>query len=215
MPETGHKSRLAEIAERDVLALDSADRARIVEYIHNVGPTVVRKARVMNRIRQAGQGLALVTLIGVGLMALPRTNDEGSASSKTAAAIANAPCQAWAPAHGQFEFGSDKVSRLDLGKRALVVADEDTHAHIVKSTPCGIVFALESGRVTIHARNLGGGEFRVQTKAGAVAVRGTVFSVEYRDQLLVEVAEGQVDVSSRTAEVVRVKAHRQISHKEK
>ena len=95
---------------------------------------------------------------------------------------------------------------IELGDRALFVLHGRAQATVSKLEPCLTVLALERGRVTVHARDLGGGTLLVATRRGTVEVHGTVFAVDlegpsrsprHPDEvgLRVAVAEGLVGVT--------------------
>jgi hypothetical protein len=69
---------------------------------------------------------------------------------------------------------------------------------LTEASPCRTIIALESGTVTVHAKDLGGGELKVRAPGGEVTVHGTLFAVtQSDDSFAVEVAEGRVAVASR------------------
>ena len=118
------------------------------------------------------------------------------------------PC-ATQPSPGAVERlpGPDGSLQLDLGRVARIVVEADADASLVEHAACRTELALTGGRVTVHARELGGGIFRVHTPACDVVVRGTLFAVTLADDAVeIEVADGLVTIERGGDEIARVGA---------
>jgi hypothetical protein len=87
---------------------------------------------------------------------------------------------------------------LDLGETAVATSAPGSVVRLSEASPCLTTIALESGTVTVHAKDLAGGVLKVRAPGGEVTVHGTLFAVtQTGDAFAVEVAEGRVSVSSR------------------
>lgn len=163
--------------------LDEAAVARIAESVRRQGPGLIRRSRQWAAAKRVG-AVALV-LMGIALAwQLTRT------VPKNAPPRALLTCTQWAPAQG-----------FDLGPRGQVAVEGSVA--VVTAEPCRTVFDLTSGRITVHAENLGGGSLMVLSGTDQVLVRGTLFSVERtNDTTIVSTGDGVVEVVGRT----RVKA---------
>ncbi|MEQ9501642.1 MAG: FecR domain-containing protein [Deltaproteobacteria bacterium] len=173
------RNRLGRLAEEESAGLDADERARIVAEVGRVGPGLVRSAHRRRVAVRVGGAAAVVA--GVGLLWV----------------VAQPPvdtCDTWAPVAAGAIQGT-----TSLGRRGRVEADAGTVAR-VSGAACRTTIALESGRVTVHADDLGGGRLAVQTDEGEVEVKGTVFSVAADERAVtVEVAEGRVVWTARGA----------------
>jgi hypothetical protein len=197
------RRRVAEIAAADSGCLDDAASERIVRRLAAEGPRVVRWAR---RTRFALMAAGPVLAVAAGAALLVRhsvgkgTREEATVTLPAEAAIVSACARRAVPVGAGFVAGSDGA-RLDLGMVATAVAEPNADVRVAEVAPCRTVIALGMGRVTVHAKDLGGGELRVRARDGEVTVHGTIFAVaQTNDSLVVEVAEGRVGVKDRTGE---------------
>lgn len=195
------RRRVAEIAAADSVGLDDAASERIVRRLAAEGPRVVRWAR---RTRFALMAAGPVLAVAAGAALLVRhsvgkgTREEATVTLPAEAAVVSACARRAVPVGAGFVAGSDGA-RLDLGMVATAVAEPNADVRVVEVAPCRTVIALGMGRVTVHAKDLGGGELRVRARDGEVTVHGTIFAVaQTNDSLMVEVAEGRVGVKDRT-----------------
>jgi hypothetical protein len=84
---------------------------------------------------------------------------------------------------------------LELGDRGLAVLEKGAEVQLDATDPCRLALQLVRGRVTVHARDLMGGELRVRAGSTDVVVHGTTFAVARdADEVSVDVAEGAVAV---------------------
>ncbi len=173
------RNRLGRLAEEEAAGLDADTRARVVAEVGRVGPGLVRSAHRRRAAVRVGGAAAAVASVGVlWVVAQPPVDT----------------CDTWAPVAAGAVEGT-----TSLGRRGRVEADEGTVAR-VSGAACRTTIALESGRVTVHADDLGGGRLAVQTDEGEVEVKGTVFSVAADQRAVtVEVTEGRVAWTARGA----------------
>lgn len=200
------RARLRELGERDAPGLSSVARARVLEHVAARGPAAVRAAR---RARLASLG-ALGALAAAAATALVVGAGGESEVRGDAPAVATAPevperppaprrpCEdrddPSAVAVGFTARGARSV--LDLGAVARAEAPETADLYLEEATRCRTVVQLRSGRVVVHAKDLGGGLLLVRSGAATVEVRGTVFGVARSGSTLaVDVAEGRVVVT--------------------
>ncbi len=157
-------------------ALDEAAVSRIADNVSRRGPALVKRGRRIEQAKVAGTIAGACAALGLAwLLARPEPAVEPPALA----------CAGFAPAHD-----------LDLGVRGVAVVDGE--AKLKTALPCRTVFELERGRITIHARNLGGGELRVVAGQDEVVVWGTLFSVERAEEAtVVSTDEGVVEVIGR------------------
>ena len=196
------RRRVVEIAAADPVRLDDAARERIVRRVVSEGPGIVRRARRARfALMAAGPTLAVAAAAAVLLRHPVDKGREGDAVP--ARAVAASVCAGRvAPVGATFVAASDGVSsELDLGAVAIAVAEPGAEVRVADVAPCRTVIALDKGRVTVHAKDLGGGELTVHARDGEVTVHGTIFAVtQSTDSLVVEVAEGRVRVKDRAGD---------------
>src|SRR5688572_9230892 len=163
--------------------LDRDAVLRIAAAVKKRGPGIVRRAHFFHRAKPVGIAVGLVTAV---VLAAQWGREEAAVDART--------CASWDDRAIENELDDGSV-RLEIGRRALAVASTGSDVTVQTLLPCSTVLSLERGRVVVHARDLGGGELRVESGAGQVVVHGTVFAVERAgDRLEVEVAEGRVEL---------------------
>jgi len=204
MSDERFRRRIAEIASVDGGVLSDAARERILSRIVQEGPSLVRGARWKRRMLYAAgpvlAAAAAVAFLAKANLASPRANPVATSKDTNVEPAALACASRPVPAARDFTSRPGGAS-LDLGEVALAVADPGAAVSAERLEACRTVIGLTSGRVTVHARNLGGGELSVRAPGGLVTVKGTMFSVTQNpDALVVEVAEGTVAVNSRSGE---------------
>lgn len=94
-------------------------------------------------------------------------------------------------------FSLDAQRRLDLGSRALLVANHGAVVAAAQSAECDLRVGLADGSLAVHARDLQGRAMVVQTSRGEVRVKGTIFLVDFyaaSGELEVGVEEGHVEL---------------------
>ena len=205
------RHRLRALADSDDPALDPSSRERIVRAVGERGPEIVRRSG-RNRVALLGGGVALAAAAAAALFVGTQRAD-APMSSNEAKAPAAAPVEPRAsgpveqaaraceqrPERSAVEVGFRTVGDravLDLDTVAYAVAPSSSDVYLQEATRCRTIIALRSGRIAVHARDLGGGELVVKSGDAEVAVRGTVFSVTRENgDLAVEVAEGRVLVA--------------------
>jgi hypothetical protein len=199
------RRRIAAIASADDGGLSEAARERILRHVATEGPRIYRQARRLRlALYAAGPALALAAGFAFFSMRGAEAKSRSIAEVSTVAAVRPTMACATRTAPTGAAFVSSEVSStLDLGAVALAVADVDAVVLASVVEPCRTIIGLDSGRVTVHAKDLGGGELSVRARDGVVTVHGTVFAVtQSNDSLVVEVAEGTVGVTDRTGEHV-------------
>lgn len=174
-------------------------RERILSAVRERGPGLVRRARRVDLAWRAGAPVvaaAAAALLLVGMSRDPDPVERPGPTTGKQAAAATSPACAKSPEMSSSGFRSDGAAlRLDLGSRALAVAPADAEVHLSELERCRTVIGLSRGPVTVHAKDLGGGELWVVAGDVQVRVVGTVFSVSRTDDgVFVEVAEGRVRV---------------------
>jgi Tfp pilus assembly protein PilF len=218
MSDEALRRRLRHLAANDDDHLSIAAQERVIANVLATGPGLIRRARI-ERIawRAAGATLAAAAAATLWLRVGADTLGSSGPVSKTTnppseQGITTAPpplraCESrGAPVNAAFR-SSGEAQALDLGKIAFAVTAPGSEAVLEQSTACRTVIALHKGRVSVHARDLGGGELLVRTRDAEVAVKGTVFSVSLEgEDVAVEVAEGTVLVQKPGASVRRVTA---------
>ncbi len=198
MLDEGFRRRVGELTSlSDGGELDDEARERIIRRLVAEGPAVVRSAR---RARRAALfvGPLLAAAAVATLMVAHRHRDraEPTAALVTPASnVAEPACASRRPAANAGFVAGAAGPQLDLGATALAVSGRDAEVSLAEASPCRTVISLGAGTVTVHAKDLGGGELVVRTRDGDVTVHGTVFAVtESTDTLLVEVSQGRVEV---------------------
>lgn len=171
------RDRLQDLAEEGAPRLDDAARARILDRVELEGPALARR-------RRGGR----VALLAIPLAAAAALVLWFAAASEPSAPRAARVCESWSPAEGIARDG-----RLALGQRGVATVEGD----LSMRAPDGCMTELElaSGRVSVHARDLGQGALRVRAGEVTVEVRGTRFTVvRAGDHVEVHVDEGHVVV---------------------
>ncbi|MEQ8460018.1 MAG: FecR family protein [Sandaracinaceae bacterium] len=171
------RDRLQDLAEEGAPRLDDAARARILDRVELEGPALARR-------RRGGR----VALLAIPLAAAAALVLWVAAASEPSAPRAARVCESWSPAEGIARDG-----RLALGQRGVATVEGD----LSMRAPDGCMTELElaSGRVSVHARDLGQGALRVRAGEVTVEVRGTRFTVvRAGDHVEVHVDEGHVVV---------------------
>jgi hypothetical protein len=203
MSDERFRRRIAEIAAADEGVLSDAARERILGRLMQEGPSLVRGAVWKRRaLYAAGPVLAAAAAVVFISRAdvTPRAAEPARGIAKSSAAKPGACASRPAPAAREFTAEATGAS-LNLGEVGLAVADRGASVRAERVDACNTIIGLASGRVTVHARDLGGGELSVRAPGGVVTVKGTIFSVDQRsDALVVEVAEGTVAVKGGSGE---------------
>lgn len=195
------RQRLRGLAVQDAApGLGDAAQERIFEAVRRAGPAQLRRGRQMRvALYVAGPVLAAAAAIAV-FMGSPqggRPAVEPVAAVAPAERPSGAACERWEP---QVSDGAAFVSeagtdRLSLGRLGVVAAPPSAEVRLTEVGVCRTVIGLESGRVVVHAVDLGGGTLRVDAGNTRVEVHGTLFSVEREgERVSVEVFEGVVSV---------------------
>jgi hypothetical protein len=158
--------------------LDAEAVARIAARIRVQGPAVVRRARIVHRAKPiVAAGAGALVIAGLAWMGTRPAPEVRACESFAVVAV------------------EESGGRFDMGARALAVVEEGSAVWLATVEPCRTEFVLERGRITVHARDLGGGELAVKSGDTSVIVRGTVFGVAREGERVdVEVAEGRVEV---------------------
>jgi hypothetical protein len=144
---------------------------------------------------------AAVAFVAQSDIVSSRSNPAATAVKDEKKAPAALACASRAVPGARDFIAQPSGASLNLGEVALAVADPGATVSAERIEACRTVIGLASGRVTVHARDLGGGVLSVRAPGGLVTVKGTIFSVTQNpDSLVVEVAEGTVAVSGRSGE---------------
>ncbi|HVU02192.1 MAG TPA: FecR domain-containing protein [Polyangiaceae bacterium] len=192
------RRRVGEIARQGEPALSAAARERIFAHVAEEGPRLVRRARFARTATFAAGPLLAVAAAAMVFLRHPAPVTSPTAHKLPLVAPRAAACATRGVPERVGFVASERDQKLDLSSLAFAVADTGTEAQLTELAPCRTVISLGTGRVTVHAKDLGGGELRVVARDGVVTVHGTVFSVEQtNDSLTVEVAEGRVGVKER------------------
>lgn len=179
------RDRLQDLAEEGAPELDEAARGRILDRVEREGPALARPRRA----RYALVAIPLMAAAAALLLwvATPRQPETPRAS-----------CASWSPAEGAPVDG-----RLSLGRRGAATVDGELSMRAPDG--CTTELALGAGRVSVHARELGGGTLRVRAGEVTVEVRGTRFSVQRDgDHVAVQVDEGHVVVRAPEAREIHL-----------
>lgn len=219
MSDEALRRRLRHLAANDGDQLSVEAQQRVLANVLATGPRLIRRARI-ERIAWRAAGATLAAAAAATLWLRIGADTLGSTGPVTKAAdpssgqspVAAAPRAARAcesrsvPANAAFQ-SAGKAQALNLGKLAYAVTEPGSEAVLEQSTACRTVIALHKGRVSVHARDLGGGELLVRARDADVAVRGTVFSVSLEgEDVAVDVAEGTVVVDKPGTSTRRVSA---------
>jgi hypothetical protein len=200
MLDEAFRQRVAEVTRADDGAgLDDEACRRILARVGAEGPGLVRRARRNRMLTMvAGPVLAAAAAVALVLRAHPGHALREAVTSKSAAGGALACASRSVPSGARDGFVSTgHGARLDLGRVALAASTAGSQVRLAEASACHTVVALESGTITVHAKDLGGGTFVVHARDADVTVRGTIFGVEQDpDSLGVEVVEGRVEVSN-------------------
>ena len=179
-------------------------RARILSRLGSEGPRVVQRSRIRRTVIRTTLPM-LVVFGGVALLRSQTSKPKPSNTPIIAQAPTQRACEAFkAIEKAKFQKIEDQYI-LKLSDRAYAVASEDARVHLVKATGCQTTIKLDFGEVTVHAKDLGGGQLLVETDLGRVEVLGTVFSVEKRKHVRIEVAKGKVRFRSRRGKKAEIK----------
>lgn len=193
------RRRIGELARSDEASLGDEARERIVRRVVAEGPALARRARHARAARVVVAPLLAAAAV-VALFVLHRAHTEPPAA--VAASNAGSPaCAARGVDVGaKAGFVRDQSGqKLDLGATAFARASSDSDVRLVEASPCRTILELATGTVSVHAKDLGGGELVVRTRDGDVSVHGTIFAVtETGESLAVEVVEGHVLVGHRS-----------------
>jgi ferric-dicitrate binding protein FerR (iron transport regulator) len=131
-----------------------------------------------------------------------------SAPPAIAAAVMTASGACAGAANLSFTAGGAQ-RRLDLGARALFVANHGAVVAATQSPDCDLRAALADGDLAIRARDLAGRALVVATARGEVRATGTVFQVQFyaaSGELTVGVEEGRVELVTRDGRTVSLEA---------
>jgi hypothetical protein len=200
--------RLRGLGAATRVQLDADARERVAQRVKQRGPAVLRRAQQVRTVSRFGMMAAAIALAVV----FARRQGEGPAPAPVAQApdrpLAAEPVVAATPAASsacrtRTELvtlnaveGAAGTQRLSLGAAGLVVADARTAMWLDAEDACRLRVRLSAGRVSVHAKDLGGGELRVTTPGGDVLVHGTTFAVAHdASGLTVDVEEGRVSVA--------------------
>lgn len=217
--------RLVKLAEREPSPLGAIERQRILAHVRDAEADAQASPW---RVGALGGLLALVACAASIFALYPA--GEGGARQASASGAEKALVEAAAPPDLTSERAEELPARqparcaslpvpsareragrrgaiVDLGERARFVLSRGARGEIVRAEPCSTIFALSSGSVAVHAKDLADGELIVRTATGDVVVHGTIFSVALGGHLAapggpvleVRVAEGEVGVVARAA----------------
>lgn len=165
----------------------------------------------------AGVGALVAGVIATlesGNPALPRSSGAPRTANlmptpSAQAAIAATPTVAACASEPNLTFSIGAQRRLDLGARALFVANHGAVVAATQSATCDLRAALADGSLAIHARDLSGRTLVVSTVRGDMRVKGTMFLVDFyaaSGELEVGVEEGQVELVTREGKSVTLGA---------
>jgi hypothetical protein len=202
MLDDAFRRRVGALAASDPRRLDEGARERIVARVAAEGPALARRAR---RIR-VGAAIAIPALAAAavaGILVGQRSPSREAPLAAAAPPSLACASRVWQPGAKAGFVRAEAGQNLDLGVTAFAHASSDSTVHLIDALPCKTTIELSSGTVTVHAKDLGGGELVVRTKDSGVLVRGTIFAVtETGDSLSVEVVEGKVLVTHKAEKVV-------------
>jgi ferric-dicitrate binding protein FerR (iron transport regulator) len=192
------RQRLRELSALDKEPLPRGARDRIVFNVTARGPALIRGAR-RERVAFIGGGVVLAAAAAAALFVRVAGSGDGQIGVVTegrgAAASPAAPlCESrQAPAASFVDQQQRRL--LDLGALGVASAKPGSDVVVKESSACRTVIALKAGRLSVRARDLGGGELIVQTRNAEVVAQGTLFAVTQDEGgVTVEVAEGRVQV---------------------
>lgn len=183
------RENLAAVLKREPVDFDDLSKERVARAVQAQGPALVRKEAPRSRWRLVPWAVA-AAVAAVALL-LVRPHKEVATEISDTRACAHRPSSNGPSLRPQsqgaltFEFGTTAIAQATAGS----VVD------VVTATPCTITLNLARGDLSVHARDLGGGELNILTPHGTVQVRGTVFSVHADERdFQVDVVEGKVFV---------------------
>ena len=191
------RQRLRELSGLETDPLPRGARDRIVFNVMARGPALVRGAR-RERAALIGGGAVLAAAAALALLVRVAGSNDGQIGVVTEGRGAAASPAAGLLCESRQAPGASFVDQqqrrlLDLGQLGVASAKPGSDVVIKESSACRTVLALNSGRLSVHARDLGGGELIVQTRRGEVVAQGTLFAVIQDEHgVTVEVAEGRV-----------------------
>jgi ferric-dicitrate binding protein FerR (iron transport regulator) len=108
-----------------------------------------------------------------------------------------------------FALGTQR--RLDLGTRALLVANHGAVIAATQSADCDLRAGLVDGSLAVHARDLQGRALVVSTSRGEVRVKDSIFLVDFyaaSGELEVGVQQGQVELVTTQGKSVTIEPGR-------
>ena len=203
------RERLRTLALSEVPQLDLQARERIVKSVVTSGPAVIRRAR-MERVARGAGAFTLAAAAGAVLLLRFAGESPGDGARHAAAPAPVAPqaaprsCETRSLTPASFVRASNALV-LDLGNALFASAAPDSDVALKGSSACETVVSLSSGHVTVHVKDLGGGELKLQAYGYEIVAREGLLAVGIvGDDLAVEVAEGSAVVSrpGATARVV-------------
>lgn len=106
-------------------------------------------------------------------------------------------------------FSLEGQRRLDLGARALMVANHGAVLAATQTADCDLRVGLADGSLAVHAGDLQGRALVVNTSRGDIRVKGTVFLVDFyaaSGELEVGVEEGVVELVTTQGQRVVLEA---------
>jgi hypothetical protein len=201
------RARFRELDPAREAELSDEQRAEIARRIRSEGPTLIRRARqhaMWRRVGSAGLAAAAAAVV-IALYPSVRTPERSTVAVVPPTIL---PACAKDAAMPMSTFTSEQDGRqvLELG-RARAVAEADSVITIASLRPCEAVFALTKGTLTVHARDLGGGELKVLAGEQQIVVRGTLFRVEAQaGRVRVAVEHGRVTVQRGASTVATLEA---------
>lgn len=204
------RDRLRALRRAEDSAPDQALASRLADHVKTRGPALIRRSHQMRMLtRTAAVAIPLaIGAVWLGLrdgdvsrdaVASQPTRNPPTAQQPVALAVPAKPAPAACserPADGaKLASGAGESRTLDLGERGLIVLEPGSQATFDAKDPCKLDLQLAAGRVSVHAKNLFGGQLKVSAGATDVVVHGTMFAVAREgDGLDVDVEEGTVGV---------------------
>ncbi|MBI5490258.1 MAG: FecR domain-containing protein [Deltaproteobacteria bacterium] len=197
------RARLRAASEGEPDGADDRSWERVARRVAAAGPGVLRTA---HRRRIAVRVIAGLAVLAVPVAAWLVSRSPGGTPSLPPRAADLRPCAARPPPLPAEPLpGADGTRRLDLEQVGVVIAEEGAGVSLTEYSACRTVLSLARGRITVHARDLGGGQLRVRTTACDVVVHGTLFAVTLEGTAVdLEVAEGVVTIERDGDEIARV-----------
>ena len=191
------RQRLRELASLEKDPLPRGARDRIVLNVMARGPAMVRGAR-RERTALIGGGAVLAAAAAAALLVRFAGSGDGQIGVVTEGRGAASPvplvCES-RPAPTASFVDQEQRRLLDLGQLGVASAKPGSDVRVVESSACRTVILLKAGQLSVHARDLGGGELIVQTRTAEVVAQGSLFAVAQDENgVRVDVAEGRVQV---------------------